>query len=114
MDINTDNLDEYLAQLSPEQQRNWHERKFLLKYRVQPDARPKLCYSVICKTCHKEHFVRSAKRATLSEKAINVLLILGGWIFGPAGYECSDCQNAWAEAVVEYINTLDKRTKEIE
>lgn len=113
MDINSENIDEYVAQLSAEQQRNWHERKDLLKYRVQPSARPNLCYSVICKTCHKEHFVRSVKRATLSEKAINVLLILQGWIFGPAGYECPDCQSAWAEAVVEYITRLD-RTPEIE
>lgn len=114
MDINSNNLNEILAQLPPEQRRNWRERKGLLKYRVLPEARPRLGYSVACKTCHKEQFVPSTMGITMSEDSINFLLILQGWIFGSAGYECPDCQNAWAEAVVEHINTLDKRTKEIE
>ena len=112
--MNTENLDDYLTQLSPQQQQNWHERKFMLKHRVKAEARPQLCYSVTCKTCHKEHFVRSVRRAPLSEKAINVLLILEGWIFGPAGYECPACQVAWAQAVVAYVDGMVYGQKEIE
>ncbi len=108
------NPDDYLNELTPEQQRNWQERQFMLKFRVKPEARPHLCYSVICKTCHKEHIVRSIRRATLSEQAINILLILDGWEFGPAGYECPACQHAWAEGVVAYLKGMEQKPKEVE
>lgn len=100
-----------------EEQREWLEkRQFMLNYKVKKEARPHLAYVIHCKTCGKSGILELPnKSSTLSERSINTAFLLQGWIFGPSGYECLECQNAWADAAIKVANEFaNGRPTEIE
>lgn len=85
------------------------ERGFLLKRKTRKEAQAKLLYVVECFTCGLPGIVQAVGRKALTEREINLSLLLQGWIWGQKGYECPGCQDNWAKSAVDFVMNMDQR-----
>jgi hypothetical protein len=97
--------------LTREQIELLEQRKHCLKEALQfpPEMLPKLAFQVTCFECEETSTFAIKGRKMLSPWAIYQFLLLQGWNIAGKGYQCPACQQAWAEAVADFIRSQDRR-----